>query len=190
MEGLILLFIGLIVFGLLLSLVALIPPLRKWASHATQRRGILAVLVAILAFALAFLILSPGVARVNAFFVCRDMDEWDGVFYCGDRDAQLLGYPSSKALSESIHQELWRRLLVPALFQKPCYSQNLSLCNFIDEERRRVEEYVELLLILACIPGLVAGIQTWCGHGRCQPMYRKHRENGGRARPFYEILES
>jgi hypothetical protein len=160
MEGLILLFIGLIVFGLLLSLVALFPPLRKWTS-SNRRRSFLTILIALLAFVFAFLILSPMVARVNVFFVCRTIDEWDGVFHCSNEAAQVLGYRNSEALSEAVYQELWKRLLVPSLLQKPCYAQNLSLCTFIDNERKEVGEHIELLLIIAFIPGLVAGISVW-----------------------------
>lgn len=158
MEGLILLLIGLVGFGLLFSLVALIPPVRKWASSTNQRRSLLVALMALLAFMFAFLILLPMVASVETIFVCTIIESYDGTYMCGN--AQALGYPSSDALEKAIQQELRIRLLVPAFLQKSCYSPNLSLCRFIDEERR-VGEYVELLFLAAFIPGVVAGIGVW-----------------------------
>lgn len=157
MEGLILVLAGLVGFGLLFSLVALFPPLRRWAI-SNRRRSLLVILIALLTFMLAFFILSPTVASVERIFVCTIIESFDGTYMCGN--AQALGYPNSDALEKAIQQELKIRLLVPAFLQKPCYSSNLSLCRFIDEERG-AGEFVELLFLAAFIPGVVAGVGVW-----------------------------
>ncbi len=179
MEGLILVLAGLVGFGLLFSLVALFPPLRRWAI-SNRRRSLLVILIALLTFMLAFFILSPTVASVERIFVCTIIESFDGTYMCGNAQAlgsvdisrgrrnspyqrkcqHALGYPNSDALEKAIQQELKIRLLVPAFLQKPCYSSNLSLCRFIDEERG-AGEFVELLFLAAFIPGVVAGVGVW-----------------------------
>jgi hypothetical protein len=132
--------------------------MRKWAFRINPKRALVIILTAMVAFIFALLLLSPVVAGVERVFVCNKIESMDGTYMCGKY--RELGYPTSQALQKAIEQELRKRMLVPAFLQKPCYSPNLSLCQFI-EERRVSEEYVDLLLLGAAMIGLMASIAAW-----------------------------
>jgi hypothetical protein len=162
----------LIGLGALVSLVALFPPLRRWAYQTKKRRIFLVVLLGGLPFILVYLVVGMPLVRFNAFLACNEIGQFDGANHCGDREAQELGYANSYALEEAVYQEVWRRMMIPSLSKNPCYAENSRLCTFLDGSGIAIGSS-GLLLIVACIPGLVAGFLVW---GWTRPLKSKPDE--------------
>ena len=119
----IILFLGFVFIGVPFSLVALIPPLRKWC----QRKRIVRITtIFILGLVPLIIILGPFV-RIQA--------EIDMIFYL----AKIrLDYKNDLAEDielrrQEISSEILFRRLIPPIFRQDCYSSDADVCHYADE---------------------------------------------------------
>ncbi|NDJ79059.1 MAG: hypothetical protein GYB65_22640 [Chloroflexi bacterium] len=149
--------------GVLLSLVARIPPLRAWARAQRNHR-----LTVILGLMLAALVLMyVGATRFEA-----ESTYLQEIAFGGELDdatnESLREYEDNHRV---IRNELWRRLLRPPAQRADCYARDDDTCDLTDRFIAQYEEDSEMefgspevyggTLALTIFTGLIAGGLTW-----------------------------
>ena len=128
---LIIIFIVPLLMGVLISLIVLLPPLRKRGQHSARARLGEICILGLITFAISF----GGLTRLMA-----EADYLTPVVFNGTLPGIRPPNPDSIPLSEwyqdyqlnqpAVIGEMWVRLLIPPLL--PCYSSQANICKLVD----------------------------------------------------------
>jgi hypothetical protein len=114
--------------GGLLSLFALIPPIRKWGRANTTRRRKTCWLFGVVAFALTFGLWTQ--AWVQLIY----LEQYDGEGVCQCSESPTYVDPTEvKQHKNALRLELWLRTVTPPGLTQGCYSNQAEVCRIADK---------------------------------------------------------
>ncbi len=109
--------LALALIGALVSLVVLIPPIRKLGRRSRIARAAEVVVIGVVSFAISFGLFTRLGAEVAYIF---------------SMIVPLTGQEIDDPLRPAIVEELWMRALVPPPWQQPCYTSDTLVCQKAD----------------------------------------------------------
>lgn len=152
--GLVLLFL----LGGAISLIVLLPPLRRLGRNTPKARMIEITVLGLLSFSIAFLVYSWVGAEIVYIFGMMTGPSYDQVS------------PSCEPLAVDgkvkVVQELWVRSIVPPPMQSSCYTNQVEVCEFADRiagPKHGHRDWSDYLISVGwcLIQAFVSGVSTW-----------------------------
>jgi hypothetical protein len=151
--------IGLLILGALVSLLALLPPIRRWCRRNRPARAVTLCALCLASFAPSFLLWTRLAAEVSVLYsalVTVDTFDRPPVVVATGPDA---GQPL-------VIRELWHRRLVLPSLRRACYARDEAICRQADAIAANVpgmwsgRAYLEEVG-MALVPALSAGVLGW-----------------------------
>lgn len=150
-------FLALALIGALVSLVVLIPPIRKLGRRSSAARTAEVVIVGVVSLAVSFGLFTRLGAEVAYIFSTIGPPAWEEV---------------EDALKPAIVEELWMRALMPPPLVQPCYTTDTAVCQRADWATLGGEVSgdwgVYLMSVGVCLVSLVTG-------GSLASVFTRHR---------------
>jgi len=148
---------GLVLLGTLISLLALLSPVRSLCRRSTGARIAVICILGSVSLAAGFGLwtrLHAEAAYVFGTFVMVDTFDPEDI-------PTATWPPETQANRPFVVRELWTRLLVPPAVRRPCYAREAWVCELADDvlpaasDRWSGSSYL-LDLGIACVPALVS----------------------------------
>ncbi len=118
--------IGLLILGGLVSLPVLLPPIRRWCRRSLAARVAAVCILGLVSFAISFALWTRLAAEVSYIYsTIVIVDRFDG----GPPATGPAEPDSNKPL---VVHELWRRRLVPPPLRRACYAREETICTLAD----------------------------------------------------------
>jgi hypothetical protein len=117
--------IGLLILGALVSLLALLPPIRRWCWRNPAARIVTLCALALASFGISFMLWTRLAAEVSSIYsTLVAIDTFDRPPSTG---------PTQPDTSRPfVIRELWLRQLVPPSLRRTCYAQEGAICHLAD----------------------------------------------------------
>jgi len=147
--------------GALISLSALLPPMRRLCRRSLAARGVAICTVGALSFVIGFGLLTRLNAEVAYLFGTMTI-----VDTFGPGPAEVSWPPEVEANKPYVAQELWVRLLIPPGVRQPCYTSRAWVCDAAEDvlpatsERWGWQPYLRDVGI-GCVPAVTSGLLGW-----------------------------
>ena len=151
--------VGLVLLGALISLPALLSPVRSLCRRSTGARIAVICILGFVSLAVGFGLwtrLHAEAAYVFGTFVMVDT-------FDPDRIPTATWPPETQVNRPFVVRELWTRLLVPPTVRRPCYAREAWVCELADDvlpttsDRWSGGSYFQDMGI-ACVPALVSSM--------------------------------
>jgi hypothetical protein len=151
--------IGLVLLGALISLPALLPPVRRLCRRSTGARIAVICILGFVSLAIGFGLwtrLHAEAAYVFGTFVMVDTFDPGRV--------PTATWPLETQVNRPfVVRELWTRLLVPPVVRHPCYAREAWVCDLADDvlpatsDRWSGRSYLQDMAV-ACVPALTSAL--------------------------------
>jgi hypothetical protein len=147
--------------GALISLSALLPPMRRLCRRSLAARGVAICTVGAASFVIGFGLLTRLNAEVAYLFGTMVV-----VDTFGPGPAEVSWPPEVEANKPYVVRELWARLLIPPGTRRPCYTNEAWVCDAADDvvpatsERWDWQPYLRDVGI-GCVPAVTSGLLGW-----------------------------
>ena len=151
--------LGLLLLGALISLPALLPPVRSLCRRSTGARIAVICILGFVSLAVGFGLwtrLHAEAAYIFGTFVMVDTFDADDI-------PTATWPPETQENRPFVVRELWTRLLVPPAVRRPCYAREAWVCELADDvlpatsDRWSGRSYLRDVGI-ACVPALVSAM--------------------------------
>ena len=136
----ILLLIVLVILGVPVSLIALIPPIRKRCQLYRVTRIVTICILGVLSFAAIFPLVTRMYAGWEVFLFAFGTHHTLDPDYYPDYIAEL--YDNEQRMKEAA-KEVWTRRLIPPVFRQDCYSSDGEICNLADNTQKLPSNFQE-----------------------------------------------
>jgi len=155
-------FVASVLIGVLLSLLTLLPPVRRLGRSGVGVKAAVIGACALLALAVTFGLGTRLFAGAMVAYVTEAETRWrDQVPEESDLDRQLQAWDENSMV---ILNELWLRQMAPPASGTPCYTRNLAVCELMGElgvfGTSTWASYA-LFLGLSAAAALVAAVLAW-----------------------------
>jgi hypothetical protein len=148
--------------GALVSLLALLPPVRRLSSSGVQARARIIGVCALLALVIAFGLATRLFAGAMVAYITDVEAGWrDHVPEGSDLEKQLLAWDEDIGV---ILNELWLRQMAPPASGTPCYTRQFAVCELMGEMGvfgTSTWGSYALFVGLGAVSALVAGALAW-----------------------------
>jgi hypothetical protein len=154
--------VGLVLLGALISLPALLSPVRSLCRRSTGTRIAVICILGFVSLAVGFGLwtrLHAEAAYVFGTFVMVDT-------FDPDRIPTATWPPETQVNRPSVVRELWTRLLVPPAVRRPCYARETWVCDLADDvlsassDRWNWTAYLQDVAV-SCVPALASTVLVW-----------------------------
>ncbi len=146
--------------GILLSLVTLIPAVRKRAQ--SNHSGRIVTLLAVMILSVVFMFSVIRWLEVQVYYVLMSIPYMGSV---EDYDSIRGFYAKYDEKGRAIDRETWIRVMIPPLLRWQCYTTEKNVCEFVDQypDVRVLMTWNRYLLVLAFALGfsLPGGALAW-----------------------------
>ena len=151
--------IGLLILGALVSLLALLPPIRRWCRRNPAARIAVLFVLGLASFSISFVLWTRFAVEVSAIYsTLMAIDTFDR--------PPATGPAEPDADRPLVIRELWQRRLVPPSLRRACYARDEKICRPADTVAANVPDmwngraYLEEVGT-ALIPVLSTGLLAW-----------------------------
>jgi protein-S-isoprenylcysteine O-methyltransferase Ste14 len=154
--------VGLVLLGALISLLALLSPVRSLCRRSTGARIAVICILGFVSLTVGFGLwtrLNAQVAYVFGTFVMVDT-------FDPDRIPTATWPPETQENRPFVVRELWVRLLVPPAVRRPCYAREAWVCELADDvlpassDRWNWTSYLQDVAV-SCVPVLASTVLGW-----------------------------
>ena len=155
-------FVASALIGVLLSLLALLPPLRRLGRRSVRAKAVVIDACALLALAVTFGLGTRLFAGAMVAVVTQAEASWrDRVPKGSELERQLQGWDENRRV---ILNELWLRQMAPPARGSPCYTRQLAVCELMGELGvfgTSTWGTYALFVGLGVVSALVGGVLAW-----------------------------
>ena len=150
---------GLILIGALVSLTALLSPVRRWCRRGVGARIDVICTLGLVSFVIGFGLWTRLTAEaIHVFGTFVTVDTFDA-----ERIPAVTWPPETQVNKPAVVSELWKRLLIPPSVRRACYAGEASVCEMADSltpgapDRWGWKPYLRNVGI-ACVPVLTCTV--------------------------------
>jgi hypothetical protein len=152
----------LVLVGALVSLLALLSPVRRLCRRSLGSRIAVICILGLVSFVISFGLWTRLTAEAAYVFGTMVMvDTFDP-----ERIPAATWPPETLVNKPFVIQELWMRLLIPPSMRRPCYAGEAWVCGLADDvlpatsDRWRWTSYLQDVGV-ACVPVLTSSVLAW-----------------------------